>query len=337
MNSLEYITVAQMYEIQEEFRSNVKNALSIVHPKQLIDNLNKVVIGQDDAKKKIATAVFTHLVKQYMLSMPNQSHKYGNKNNILLTGPSGVGKTLMIRTIAKMTNLPLVEFDATNITPSGYVGRNFDLEFSEIMKDVAKTHGNRKANFSIVFIDEIDKVCGEDMSRNGWNKSIQASFLKYVEGREVQMNKKFSDSGEPELNSSTMLFIFGGNFEQVRANREVKNPLGFSGTAQTIENKGKHNELIKVGVMPELAGRIASVAELSKLTRDQYKTVLLESEVSPYKDYVKMFKFLDISGELTDEEIESVVDRAYNSETGLRSLNSILSEVYSDRIHNIKL
>jgi ATP-dependent Clp protease ATP-binding subunit ClpX len=336
MNSLEYITVNQLAEIQDEFREAAKNALGLVHPKRLISNLDRVVIGQDEAKKKLATAVFTHVTKQYMLSLPNHSEKYGNKNNILLMGPSGVGKTLMIRTIAAMTNLPLIEIDATNITPSGYVGRNFDIEFRNIVKDTVEKYGPRKSNFSIVFIDEIDKVCGEDMSRQGWNKSIQASFLKYVEGRDVDGATKFQVSDSPGISSSTMLFVFGGNFEQVRNNRIVKANMGFTGKLDIETQRTEvHDELIRAGVMPELAGRIASVAELQKLTKEQYKQVLTESEVSPYKDYLKMFRFLGEDGTLSEEEIDVAVDEAYNSDTGLRSINSILSKVYSEKIYNL--
>jgi ATP-dependent Clp protease ATP-binding subunit ClpX len=310
-----------------------------ISPKDLFENLNKKVVGQNEAKKRISIAVFEH--------MRNIQNNLNDKQNILFLGPSGSGKTLIVNSISKYLEVPFVSGDATSFSPTGFQGSDADSVITELF---IKSNGESSlAEKGVVFIDEIDKLASANNSGTrleSFHYSTQSTLLKLIEGKKVKINSNVL--GEPNgasinVDTSKILFCFGGAFnglEQIVAKKLglQEGKIGFRNDniedydkqvkTYEIYNKASHEilseSLIEYGMSTEFVGRIQSIVPLIPLTREQMLYCLTELDDSPIKKSMLLFAESNVELDFSDDFYEEVINKAVKTGTGTRALNSIV-------------
>ncbi len=299
-------------------------------PKAFLAKLDKVVIGQGDAKRKAVACLMVHILKS--LHKTKGWNQIGEgvrlKNNILLIGPTGCGKTLIMETLSELSGIPFIKIDATKITPSGYKGQEITEIVQPQLQEIVKKYGANVAKHAIVFVDEIDKLAAIGSEGEFYGRT-QASLLTMIEGYDFSVSSGRSSGAK--VNSRDMLFVFAGNFESIRRSRaKVTHTIGFSEGSNKVVPPPQDitEEIIKFGIIGELVGRMTSVAELNELSRDDYKKVLLESSASPYVAYKEYMKLIGADADLTESAIDDILDKAMKKKTGLRSLNCLVAEAF---------
>ena len=295
-----------------------------------MNKLNTSVIGQHEAKRKVLAAFMMHILRTAQRARnPDVMEFPSHKTSVLLMGPTGVGKTLTIETLAKAVNMPFVKIDATQITPSGYVGKSIGEAIFSQIEALSKTFTAKQLKYTIVFIDEVDKLATGG-SESSFYAKIQSTLLRIIEGTELDKLER------KPLHTNHMMFIFAGNFEKIRKLREVasdQKTIGFTEVNKTLpKDVDVTEELIKFGMLGELVGRMSVVTQLQDLTKEDYRKVLVESDVSPYRNYVDTLKTAGIDANLSESEITNIVERAIKKKTGLRSLVSLVAEAFEDKI-----
>ena len=310
-----------------------------ISPKDLYENLEKKVVGQSLAKKRISIAVFEH--------MRNVYNNTNDKQNILFLGPSGSGKTLIVNTISKYLEVPFVSGDATSFSPTGFQGSDADSVITELfMKSNAEASLAEKG---VVFIDEIDKLASVNNSGTrleSFHYSTQSTLLKLIEGKKVKINSNVigEQNGPPIIvDTSKILFCFGGAYnglEQIVAKKLGLNEgkIGFRKDDVTdyekqvksyeIYNQASHEvlseSLIEYGMSTEFVGRIQSIVPLIPLNREQMRYCLTELEDSPVKKNQLLFAESNVMLDFDDDYYEEVINKAIKTGTGTRALNSIV-------------
>lgn len=295
----------------------------MIYPKETYEKLSDYVIGQDEAKKCVSNALFLHYMKTRRCILEDAD--YGPKSNMLLVGPTGCGKTHLLKSLERVhPGIPILHIDATCITKSGFDGNSLD--------DLILKWRNE---FGIVFIDEIDKLCGElkTTKSDNWYKELQQNILKIVEG--TKLHEKHGKG----VDTSNILFIFGGNFKDLRENMKKeanKVSIGFKATKHEAKDfKYLHQELMNVGIIPELAGRIAQVVELEPLTKDSLREIFYSAK-GPYANYIDLMNFIGYDLYLTEDEIDDIVNKAYELNTGARGLQTGLDDFLADYIFQLE-
>lgn len=301
-------------------------------PSKIKAELDKYVIGQEKAKKIISVGIYNH----YKRIEQNKTNI--KKSNILLTGPTGCGKTEIARTIANMLNVPFAIADATSLTSAGYVGD--DVE-DMLLKLIDDADGDIDlAEYGIIYIDEIDKLArnGNVIGKDVGGEGVQQALLKIVEGNEITINTKSGTNpfSEPiTINTENILFIAGGAFESLTMeDKPAKVSLGFS--VSSDENKEENKEdnkniidakaLIKYGIIPELTGRFPIIATLHALTQNDLKRILVEPENSIVKQYQELFSIDDVKLKFNNEALDWIAKKAFDNKTGARGLKSIIED-----------
>ena len=308
-----------------------------IKPNEIYTELNKYVIGQDNATKSITAAVYEHIIKCEINKKTDSKDKL-DKTNTLIIGPTGTGKTFICNTLSKILNIPIYVADASQMTEAGYVGLSPESILIGLEKMCGESLKNNKFPVSIIYIDEIDKIAFKKNDKEVGNKGVQEEFLKMFES-----DKYFFDGGRGyrsrEYDISNIMFILGGAFsglekiieERTKSNKEKK--IGFlKGNVSSQDNinilqQTTTEDLIEYGLMPELVGRLPNKVILNPLTKQDLINILTVSQNNVISQYKQVFSEAGIKLDVLDETIEQVANKAIENNTGARGLKTILSNV----------
>ncbi len=320
---------------------------NILTPKEIVAQLDKTVIGQDEAKKALAVHAYLHCLRI------NGNKDIPFRSNILMIGPTGVGKTYLVKTLADILGLPFARADVTTLTETGYVGDDVEVVLYNLYR---KANGDlEKAQHGIVFLDEVDKIAKADAHQsttgNPSDKAVQEALLSMMNGEDIRVpefgDRRMMHSSDGILmNTKNILFIFGGAFvgldDIIKMRLKGESSLGFGSNA--VINKLQKNRILsqvdvkdieKYGMIPEFIGRIPIIVTLNDLTKENLKDILTKTSESPIIKYTEFFKSIGKKLVVTAEAINFIVDKASSMNMGARSLKSIVETAMVNILFNL--
>lgn len=345
----ENINNSVIIDIKTGARKKATKEFNILTPKEIVNELNKTVIGQDEAKKALSVHAYLHCLRI------NGNKDIPFRSNILMIGPTGVGKTYLVKTLAEILGLPFSRADVTTLTETGYVGDDVEVVLYNLYR---KAGGDlEKAQYGIVFLDEVDKIAKaephQSTTGNPSDKAVQEALLSMMNGEDIRVpefgDRRMMHSSDGILmNTKNILFIFGGAFvgldDIIKMRLKGESGLGFGSNAILNKNKLQKDKILsqidvkdveKYGMIPEFIGRIPIIVTLNELTKENLKDILIKTSESPIKKYVDFFNSIGKKLILTDYAINYIVDRASGMDMGARALKSIVETAMVNILFNL--
>ena len=345
----ENINNSVIIDIKTGARKKATKEFNILTPKEIVNELNKTVIGQDEAKKALSVHAYLHCLRI------NGNKDIPFRSNILMIGPTGVGKTYLVKTLADILGLPFSRADVKTLTEKGYVGDDVEVVLYNLYR---KANGDlEKAQYGIVFLDEVDKIAKaephQSTTGNPSDKAVQEALLSMMNGEDIRVpefgDRRMMHSSDGILmNTKNILFIFGGAFvgldDIIKMRLKGESGLGFGSNAILNKNKLQKDKILsqvdvkdveKYGMIPEFIGRIPIIVTLNELTKENLKDILIKTSESPIKKYVDFFNSIGKKLILTDDAINYIVDRASGMDMGARALKSIVETAMVNILFNL--
>ena len=336
----------QKVKKKKEKSEPVIDLKSIPAPHHIKEKLDEFVVGQDKAKKVLSVAVYNH----YKRVAENVDDVEIEKSNILMIGPTGSGKTYLVKTLARILQVPLAIADATSLTEAGYIGDDIESVVSKLL--AAADNDVEKAEHGIIFVDEIDKIAKkkETRSRDVSGESVQQGMLKLLEGSNVEVpvgaNSKNAMVPLVTVNTKNILFICGGAFpgldDIIKERLNKQSSIGFNADLKDKYDEDKNlcdkvtmEDLRNFGMIPEFLGRLPVVCSLQRLTKEMLVSILKEPKNAILKQYKKLLAMDEVNLEFDDDALGIIAEKAMEKDTGARALRSILEEYMLDIMYEI--